>query len=37
MNASGDERTPMPTVRVTRGDLSEQKRICVLEIKPHSV
>ena len=37
MNASKDERTPMPTVRVTRGDLSEQKRICVLEIKPHSV
>ena len=36
MNASKDERTPMPTVRVTRGDLSEQKRICILDIKPHS-
>lgn len=36
MNASRDERTPMPTVRIAKGDLSEHKRICVLEIKPHS-
>ena len=37
MNASRDEKTAMPTVRIAKGDLSEQKRICVLEIKPHQV
>ena len=36
MNASRDEREPMPTVRITTGDLSEQKHICLLEIKPHA-
>ena len=37
MNASMDEKAVMPTVRIAKGDLSEQKRICVLEIKPHQV
>lgn len=36
MNASHLEREVMPTVRITKEDLSEHKRICVLDIKPHS-
>ena len=32
MGATRAERTPMSILRVTKGDLSEQKRICVLEI-----
>ena len=33
MGATEAEREPMPMLRVTKGDLSEQKRICVLESK----
>lgn len=36
MDATRDESACMPTVRITTGDLSEQKRICLLEMKPHS-
>lgn len=36
MNASRDEREEMPTVRITREDLSEQKHICLLQIKAHA-
>ena len=36
MNATALEREVMPTVRITKADLSEQKRICVLDIKPHT-
>lgn len=32
VGATKAESTPMPLLRVTAGDLSEQKRICVLEI-----
>ena len=33
MGATEAEREPMPMLRVTAGDLSQQKRICVLEAK----